>query len=52
MRPFNPDGSINIQPDADNEKRINPIECLLYDDYNMAYSLNSNMSFIADLTKG
>ena len=52
MRPFNPDGSINIHPDADNEKRINPIESKLYDDYNKSYTLNSNMSFIADITKG
>lgn len=52
MLPFNPDGSINIQPDADNEKRYNPIECLLYDDYNVGYNLTSNMSFVADIKKG
>ena len=52
MRPFNPDGSINIMPDADNEKRFNPIESLLYDDYNVGYSLTSNISFIATLAKG
>jgi TonB-linked SusC/RagA family outer membrane protein len=52
MRPFNPDGSINIVPDADNEKRYNPIECLLYDDYNVGYNLTSNISFVAKLFKG
>lgn len=52
MRPFNPDGSINIQPDADNEKRFNPIESSLYDDYNVGYTLTSNMSFKAEITKG
>ncbi|HET9570258.1 MAG TPA: TonB-dependent receptor [Bacteroidales bacterium] len=52
MRPFNPDGSINIVPDASNEKRYNPIECLLYKDYNVGYSVSSNTSLIADVMKG
>lgn len=52
MRPFNPDGSINIVPDASNEKRYNPIECLLYDDYNVGYNVSSNTSLIANVMKG
>lgn len=52
MRPFNPDGSINIQPDADNEKRYNPIESLLYNDYNVGYNITSTMSLIANIKKG
>lgn len=52
LRPFNEDGSINITPDASNEKRFNPLECLLYDDYNASYKLATNNSFKATLTKG
>lgn len=52
LRPFNDDGSINITPDASNEKRFNPLECLLYDDYNASYKLSTNNSFKATLTKG
>ncbi|MCF8379795.1 MAG: TonB-dependent receptor [Bacteroidales bacterium] len=52
MRPFNEDGSINIMPDSDNEKRINPIESQLYDDYNIDYNLNSNLAVIAEIAKG
>lgn len=52
LRPFNADGSINITPDAGNEKRFNPLECLLYDDYNASYRLSTNNSFKATLTKG
>lgn len=42
LRPFNADGSINITPDLTNEKRFNPLECLLYDDYNASYKLATN----------
>lgn len=52
LRPFNPDGSINITPDLTNEKRFNPLECLLYDDYNASYKLSTNNSFKAKLAKG
>lgn len=52
LRPFNEDGSINIVPDAGNEKRFNPLECLLYDDYNASYRLSTNNSLKATLTKG
>ncbi len=52
LRPFNEDGSINITPDLTNEKRFNPLECLLYDDYNASYKLATNNSFKAKLAKG
>lgn len=52
LRPFNEDGSINIVPDASNEKRFNPLECLLYDDYNASYKVSTNNSLIAKITKG
>ncbi len=52
LRPFNADGSINIVPDASNEKRFNPLECLLYDDYNASYKIITNNSIVAKLAKG
>ena len=52
LRPFNEDGSINIVPDASNEKRFNPLECLLYDDYNASYKVITNNSFVAKIAKG
>lgn len=52
LRPFNEDGSINITPDATNEKRFNPLECLLYDDYNAAYKIATNNSLKAEIIKG
>ena len=52
LRPFNDDGSINIVPDAGNEKRYNPIECDLYDDMNMSYKLSTNNSLKATFFKG
>lgn len=52
LRPFNEDGSINITPDEGNEKRFNPIECLLYDDYNRQYKLSTNNSLKATPFKG
>ena len=52
LRPFNEDGSINIVPDASNEKRFNPLECLLYDDYNAQYKVATNNSFKATIVKG
>ena len=52
LRPFNEDGSINIMPDAGNEKRYNPIECLLYDDENITYKLSTNNSLKATFFKG
>lgn len=51
LEPFNADGSINIVPDASNEKRFNPIECLLYDDYDVTYKYMTGNSFLADITK-
>ncbi len=52
LRPFNEDGSINITPDATNEKRFNPLEALLYDDYNAQYKVVTNNSFKVKLAKG
>ncbi len=52
LRPFNEDGSINITPDASNEKRYNPIECDLYDDENVSYRLTTNNSLRATILKG
>ncbi|ACU03236.1 SusC/RagA family TonB-linked outer membrane protein [Pedobacter heparinus] len=40
--PFNPDGSVNITPIADDPRKINPIENLLYDDLKRKYSVSSN----------
>ncbi|WEK20240.1 MAG: TonB-dependent receptor [Candidatus Pedobacter colombiensis] len=40
--PFNPDGSVNITPIADDPRKINPIENLLYDDLKRKYSVTSN----------
>ena len=40
--PFNPDGSVNIRPIADDPRKLNPIENLLYDDLNRKYTINSN----------
>lgn len=39
--PFNPDGSVNIYPVSDDHKKINPLECLLYDDYKVSYSVST-----------
>lgn len=52
MRPFNPDGSINIVPDYSNEKRYNPIECLLYDDSEFSYKVFTSNSLNARIAKG
>ena len=52
LRPFNEDGSINIVPDAGNEKRFNPLEASLYDDYNASYKVVTNNSFKVNLCKG
>lgn len=52
LRPFNEDGSINILPDASNEKRVNPLESQLYDDYNAQYKVSTSNSFKAKLAKG
>lgn len=52
MRPFNADGSINIVPDYSNEKRFNPIECLLYDDKDFSYKVFTANSLNAKLAKG
>lgn len=40
--PFNPDGSINITPIADDPRKINPIENLLYDDLKERYTASTN----------
>lgn len=47
--PFNPDGSINITPIADDDRKINPIETLLYDDLNKKYTVSSNNYLNVDL---
>lgn len=39
-KPFNDDGSVNINPTGDDTK-INPLECYLYDDLNVNYSLTA-----------
>lgn len=52
LRPFNEDGTINIVPDAGNEKRFNPLESSLYDDYNASYKVATNNSFKVKLFKG
>lgn len=40
--PFNDDGSINITPISDDDRKINPIETSLYDDLNKMYTISSN----------
>ncbi len=40
--PFNPDGSINIYPIADEPRKLNPLEPLLYDDLNRRYAISAN----------
>ncbi len=40
--PFNPDGSVNITPIADDPRKINPIETLLYDDLKRRYTVSTN----------
>ncbi|MBK5209895.1 MAG: TonB-dependent receptor [Flavobacteriaceae bacterium] len=40
--PFNEDGSINITPISDDDRKINPIETSLYDDLNKKYTVSSN----------
>jgi len=40
--PFNPDGSINIYPIADEPRKLNPLEPLLYDDLNRRYAVSAN----------
>jgi TonB-linked SusC/RagA family outer membrane protein len=40
--PFNPDGSVNITPVASDDRKINPIENLLYDDLNKKHIVASN----------
>ena len=49
-RPWNPDGSININPAGPNNlNRINPIESNLYDDLNLAYTGTSTEYLLMDL---
>lgn len=43
--PFNPDGSVNIKPIADDPRKINPIENLLYDDLKVRYNA-STMNYV------
>ena len=40
-KPFNDDGTVNINPTGDDTK-INPLECRLYDDLNLTYSLTAS----------
>jgi TonB-linked SusC/RagA family outer membrane protein len=40
--PFNPDGSVNIAPIADDPRKINPIETLLYDDLKKKHGVSTN----------
>lgn len=40
--PFNPDGSVNITPIADDPRKINPIETNLYQDLKRKYSVSTN----------
>lgn len=40
--PFNPDGSVNITPIADDPRKINPIETNLYQDLKRKYSIATN----------
>jgi TonB-linked SusC/RagA family outer membrane protein len=40
--PFNPDGSVNITPIADDPRKLNPIETLLWNDLKRKYSVSSN----------
>ena len=42
VKPFNDDGSINIHPDPTFPNRLNPLECLLYDDLNRTYVASTN----------
>ena len=45
MRPFNPDGSVNIYPDASDPKKANPLENHLYDDRNRTYGASTSHNF-------
>lgn len=47
--PFNEDGSINIYPIADDPRKLNPIETLLYDDLNKRYAASANNYLNIDL---
>jgi TonB-linked SusC/RagA family outer membrane protein len=47
--PFNPDGSVNITPIADDPRKINPIETQLYDDLKKKYGVSSNNYLNIDL---
>jgi TonB-linked SusC/RagA family outer membrane protein len=47
--PFNADGSVNITPIADDPRKINPIETLLYDDLKKRYGVSSNNYLNVDL---
>jgi TonB-linked SusC/RagA family outer membrane protein len=40
--PFNPDGSVNITPIADDPRKLNPIETLLWDDLKRKYTVSTN----------
>ncbi|MGV3530579.1 MAG: SusC/RagA family TonB-linked outer membrane protein [Flavisolibacter sp.] len=47
--PFHPDGSVNITPIADDPRKINPIETLLYDDLRRRYGVSTNNYLDLDL---
>ena len=49
MKPYNEDGTVNIYPDSDNHNRISPLDCLLWDDQNNAYSASTNNSLNVDI---
>lgn len=49
MRPFNPDGSINIYPDASDTKKANPLENYLYDDRNRQYGVNTSHNLLVKI---
>ena len=40
--PFNADGTVNITPIADDPRKINPIETMLYDDLKKKYTVSTN----------
>jgi len=47
--PFNPDGSVNITPIADDPRKLNPIETLLWDDMKKKYFVSTNNYINVDL---
>lgn len=52
--PFNPDGSVNITPIADDPRKLNPIETLLWDDLKRKYTVSTNnyLNFEVPSVKG